>query len=187
MSTEGADGRIILVTRPREARPPAAEPAEPPRQRTSEREPVRMAKPERTPRARTPRARTPQERPAASNWNARRLINGALLAGIATVVGGLIFQKNFQLFGDNNRQLLSIGFGLFVVGMVVLTLCLIGLAARGVRRVVAGQGWPAAVIIGYAPTVPLVLLNMVGILSYAFPAFFVIIVTGGFALALKQR
>jgi hypothetical protein len=177
MSTEGADGRIILVTRPREARPPAAEPAAPPRQRTSEREPVRMAKPERTPR----------ERPAASNWNARRLINGALLAGIATVVGGLIFQKNFQLFGDNNRQLLSIGFGLFVVGMVVLTLCLIGLAARGVRRVVAGQGWPAAVIIGYAPTVPLVLLNMVGILSYAFPAFFVIIVTGGFALALKQR
>jgi hypothetical protein len=182
MSTEGADGRIILVTRPREARPPAAEPAAPPRQRTSEREPVRMAKPERTPRARTPR-----ERPAASNWNARRLIIGALLAGIATVVGGLIFQKNFQLFGDNNRQLLSIGFGLFVVGMVVLTLCLIGLAARGVRRVVAGQGWPAAVILGYAPAVPLVLLNMVGILSYAFPAFFVIIVTGGFALALKQR
>ena len=179
MSTEGADGRIILVSRPRDARPHADEPTQ---QLTSERERLR----EPAPRERRP----PRERPAAgaaSNWNARRLINGALFAGIATVAGGLIFQQNFQLFGDSNRQLLSMGFGLFVVGMVIFTLCLIGLAARGVRRVVAGQGWPAAVILGYAPAVPLVLLNIVGILSYAFPAFFVIIVTGGFALAVKQR
>lgn len=178
MATDGADGRIILVSRPRDPRPPG-EP--PPQQRMSE--PER----ERSPR---PRARAPRERPAAgaaSGWGTRRLINGALLAGVATVAGGLIFQKNLQLFGDNNRQLLSIGFGLLVVGMVVLTLCLIGLAARGVRTIVAGQGWPAAVILGYAPAVPLVLLNMVGVLSYAFPAFFVIIVTGGFVLALKRR
>ncbi|MEA2148268.1 MAG: hypothetical protein QOD69_98 [Solirubrobacteraceae bacterium] len=114
-------------------------------------------------------------------------MNGALLAGLATIAGGLVFQKNFQLFGDNNRQLLAMGFGLFVVGMVVLTLCLIGLAARGVRAIVAGQGWAAAVVLGYAPAIPLVLLNVIGVLSYAFPAFFVILVTGGFALALKQR
>jgi hypothetical protein len=179
MATEGGQGRIILVGRTRDARPPA-EPAPPPPP-LREREPERQRVEPHVPRERAPRPRT------ESAWTPRRLINGALLSGMATIAGGLVFQQNFQLFGDNNRQLLSIGFGLFVVGMVVLTLCLIGLAARGVRRVVAGQGWPAAVIIGYAPTVPLVLLNMVGILSYAFPAFFVIIVTGGFALALKQR
>jgi hypothetical protein len=163
MATEGGQGRIILVGRAPDARPPAEPAAEPP---------------------------PPRERPGAaagSGWTVRRLINGALLAGLATIAGGLIFQKNFQLFGDNNRQLLAMGFGLFVVGMVVLTLCLIGLAARGVRAIVAGQGWPAAVVLGYAPAIPLVLLHMIGVLSYAFPAFFVILVTGGFALALKQR
>jgi hypothetical protein len=174
MATEGGQGRIILVGRTPDGRPPAQPPAPPP------------------PRdgGRTPRERRPRERPgggAASGWTVRRLMNGALLAGLATIAGGLVFQKNFQLFGDNNRQLLAMGFGLFVVGMVVLTLCLIGLAARGVRAIVAGQGWAAAVVLGYAPAIPLVLLNVIGVLSYAFPAFFVILVTGGFALALKQR
>jgi hypothetical protein len=177
MATEGGQGRIILVGRTRDPRPPAEHAPPPP---MPEREPLRER--EREPRReRAPRVRT------ASAWTLRRLINGALFSGLATVAGGLVFQHNFQLFGDNNRQLLAAGFGLFVIGMVVLTLCLIGIAARGVHKIVAGQGWAAAVVLGYAPAIPLVLLNMVGVLSYAFPALFVIIVSGGFALALKQR
>jgi hypothetical protein len=181
MANEGGEGRIILVGRTREARAQPAESAPPPPLREAERVPREPAPREREPRARAPRKRT------ASDWTLRRLINGALFSGMATVAGGLVFQQNFQLFGDNNRQLLSAGFGLFVVGMVVFTLCLIGLAARAVHAIVAGQGWAAAVVLGFAPAIPLVLLNMVGVLSYAFPALFVIIVSGGFALALKQR
>lgn len=123
---------------------------------------------------------------AASGWTVRRLVNGAALAFLATIAGGLVFQKNFQLFGDSNRQLLAMGFGLFVVGMVVLTLCLIGLAAAAIATLIAGQGMPAALILTLAPAVPLVLLNQIGVISYAFPAMFVIIVAGGFTLALRR-
>lgn len=165
MATDGqGSARIILVGRTPEQRP--------------------AAEPERRPVSEQPRARAGGA--AAPGWTVRRLIDGAALALVGTVAGGLIFQKNFQLFGDNNRQLLAMGFGLFVVGMVVLTLCLIGLAAAGVRALVASQGWAAAVLLLFAPAVPLVLLNMLGVLPYAIPSLFVIIVAGGFALALKR-
>jgi hypothetical protein len=122
----------------------------------------------------------------ASAWTVRRLVNGAVFSGLATVFGGLIFHKNFQLFGASNRPLLSLGFGLFVVGMVIFSLSLIGLAAAAVRSIVAGQGWPAAAILMLAPIVPLVLLNMIGLVPVAVPSLFVIIVAGGFTLALKR-
>jgi hypothetical protein len=166
MANEGqGSARIILVGRP-DARPGA--PPRPPAEQVVQR-PV-----------------TSQPVAARSNWTVRRLVNGASLGGIATVAGGLVFQKNFQLFGDSNRPLLAMGFGLFVVGMIVLTLCLIGLAAAAVRALVENQGWAAAVLLAFAPTIPLVLLTTIGVLSYAFPAFFVIVVAGGFTLALKR-
>ncbi len=169
MASDGqGSARIILVGRSGDARP-VSEPSQP---RQFER---------------------PAERPrpagaavAGKGWTVRRLVNGAVFSGLATIAGGLVFQKNFQLFGDNNRQLLAIGFGLFVVGMIVLTLCLIGLAAAAVRTLIAGQGMAAAVLLSLAPAVPLVLLNKLGVLSYAFPALFVIVVAGGFTLALKR-
>jgi hypothetical protein len=166
MAIEGqGSARIILVGRNADARPPA-DPA--PQPVTDE--PHAVA------------TRTP----AANGWTVRRLVNGASLGGAATVAGGLIFQKNFQLFGDSNRPLLAIGFGLFVVGMIVLTLCLIGLAAAAIRGLVAGQGLAAAILLVLAPAVPLVLLNAIGLLSFAFPALFVIIVAGGFTMALRR-
>jgi hypothetical protein len=116
----------------------------------------------------------------------RRLINGASLGGIATVAGGLVFQKNFQLFGDNNAQLLAMGFGLFVVGMIVFTLCLIGLSAAAVRALVASRGWGSAALAALAASSPLLLLGVAGIVSFAFPALLVLILTGGFVLALKR-
>ena len=187
MANDGhGSGRVVLVGRPRAARPAAASPPPPPEVAPV---PRRLSEPVVAPpasREGRPRARARAGSGGESHWTARRLLNGALLAGLATVGGGLIFQKNFRLFGDNHSQLLAMGFGLFVVGMVVLTLCLIGLAALAVRAIVAGQGWPGAIVLGFAPTVPLVALNMLGVLSYAFPAFYVIIVAGGFALALKQ-
>jgi hypothetical protein len=121
-----------------------------------------------------------------SGWTVRRLINGASLGGIATVAGGLVFQRNFQLFGDNNPLLLAMGFGLFVVGMIVFTLCLIGLAAAAVRSLVATRGWGAAALAGLAASAPLLLLGAAGVVSFAFPALFVLMVTGGFVLALKR-
>ena len=119
-------------------------------------------------------------------WTVRRLINGASLGGIATVVGGFVFQRNFQLFGDNSAVLLAMGFGLFIVGMVVFTLCLIGLAAAAVRSLVATRGWGTAVLAGLAASAPPLLLGLTGVVSFAFPALFMVMVTGGFALALKR-
>lgn len=164
MAPDGqGSSRIVLVGRSADARPPS---------------------PPAGGRAGGQQPRAPGA--VAGGWTVRRLINGASLGGVATVAGGLVFQKNFRLFGDHNRVLLAMGFGLFLVGMIVLSLCLIGLAAAGVRALVAGQGWAAAVLLMFAPTVPLVLLNMIGVISYALPALFVIIVAGGFALALKR-
>jgi hypothetical protein len=163
------DGRIILVGRSGVDAPrPPADPGRPP-----------MLQEPATPRPPAPAGR-------AGGWTVGRLVNGAALALVATLVGGLIFQKNFQLFGDNNRQLLAIGFGLFVVGMVVLTLCLIGLAAAAARALIAGQGLAAALLLALAPLVPLVLLETIGLIPFAFPALFAIIVAGGFTLALKR-
>jgi hypothetical protein len=143
--------------------------------------------------------RRPQGRPAgdgppvparhgarSNGWTVRRLINGASLGGIATVAGGLVFQQNFRLLGDNNPLLLAMGFGLFVVGMIVFTLCLIGLSAAAVRSLVASRGWAAAVLAGLAAPSPLLLLGAAGVVSFAFPALFVLMVTGGFVLALKR-
>jgi hypothetical protein len=169
------DGRIILVGRSgADARPPA----EPPRP------PVVTPQPPTVPVPAPARPSSPGDR--ESGWTVGRLGNGAALAFVATLVGGLIFQKNFQLFGDNNRQLLAIGFGLFIVGVVVLTLCLIGLAARAARSMVANLGLAAALGLALAPLVPLVLLKAIGLLPFAFPALFAIVVAGGFTLALKR-
>jgi hypothetical protein len=70
--------------------------------------------------------------------------------------------------------------------MIVFTLCLIGLAAAAVRALVATRGWGAAVLAGLAASAPLLLLGFVGVVSFAFPALFVLTVTGGFVLALKR-
>ncbi|HUR84346.1 MAG TPA: hypothetical protein VMY78_03305 [Solirubrobacteraceae bacterium] len=166
MGTEGqGSARIVLVGRtPSEGR------SEPSPRRPARREPRRRA---------TPGA-------IASHWTVRRLINGASLGGVATVAGGLVFQKNFQLFGDNNRFLLAMGFGLFVIGMVVFTLCLIGLASRGVRSLAATRGWGVAVLAAIAPALAFSMLAVAGVLAWAFPALFALIAAGGFALALKR-
>jgi len=171
------DGRIILVGRSGTdvARPPAAEVASAPA-------------PAPVPVTARPQ---PRRAPAAADgreaaWTVGRLVNGAAAAFVATLVGGLIFQKNFQLFGDSNRPLLAIGFGLFVVGMIVLTLCLIGLAATAARALIASQGLLAALLLALAPLVPLVLLKAIGLIPFALPALFAIVVAGGFTLALRR-
>jgi len=164
MATEGqGSARIVLVGRTPEDRAHTGEPQRPVSARPRPRDDARP-----------------------TGWTVRRLINGASLGGIATVAGGLVFQKNFQLFGDNNAQLLAMGFGLFVVGMIVFTLCLIGLSAAAVRALVVSRGWGAAALAALAVSSPLLLLGVAGIVSYAFPALFVLIVTGGFVLALKR-
>jgi hypothetical protein len=170
MATEGqGSARIVLVDRTPEDRPHAGAA-------------------QRSMSARPREGGDARARPSgsASGWTVRRLINGASLGGIATVAGGLVFQKNFQLFGDNNAQLLAMGFGLFVVGMIVFTLCLIGLSAAAVRALVVSRGWGSAALAALAASSPLLLLGVAGIVSFAFPALLVLILTGGFVLALKR-
>jgi hypothetical protein len=131
-----------------------------------------------------------RQRPDGSSpvggWTVHRLINGASLGGIATVVGGLVFQKNFEFLGKNSAPLLAAGFGLFVIGMIVFTLCLIGLSAAAVRALAAGPGWGAAVGAALAPTVVLLALFAAGLVPFAVPALLAIVVAGGFVVALRR-
>jgi hypothetical protein len=78
------------------------------------------------------------------------------------------------------------GFGLFVIGMIVFTLCLIGLSAAAVRSLVATRGWGAAALAALGASAPLLLLGAAGVVSFAFPALFMLMVTGGFVLALRR-
>lgn len=156
-------GRIVLVRGPSD-RPPAPAPAQ-------------------RPASTRPGRRDPGH---ASGWTVNRLVNGASLGGIATVLGGLLFQRSFEFLGSNDAPLLAIGFGLFVIGMIVFTLCLIGLAAIAVRALAAGPGWAAAIAAALAPTVALLALFAAGVVPYAVPALLTIVVAGGFTVALRR-
>lgn len=118
-------------------------------------------------------------------WTTRRLtIAGALGAG-ATLLGGLMFLSRFGVFGANDSPLLAMGFGLFVIGMVVFCAALVALLATGVATIAERQGWtPAAA----AVMVPLALvwgLYALGAVTYAIPAVLSLVLIGGLVVALK--
>jgi hypothetical protein len=118
-------------------------------------------------------------------WTTRRLtIAGALGAG-ATILGGVMFLSKFGVFGANDSPLLAIGFGLFVIGMIVFCAALIALLGTGIGGLAEQRGWgPAA----GAVAAPLALawgLYGLGAVGYAIPAVLSLVLIGGLVAALK--
>ena len=86
-----------------------------------------------------------------TGWTLRRLtIAGALGAG-ATLLGGVMFISKFGVLGGNDSPVLAMGFGLFVIGMVVFCAALIALLGTGIGIVAERSGWPLAAAIVFAP------------------------------------
>ena len=118
-------------------------------------------------------------------WTTRRLAVAGALGATATLLGGLVFLSRFGVFGANDSPLLAMGFGLFVIGMVVFCAALIALLGTGISVIADTSGWvPAAGVVG----VPLALawaVYGVGAVGYAVPAVLSLVLIGGLVAALK--
>jgi len=121
----------------------------------------------------------------SGGWTTRRLtIAGALGAG-ATVLGGLMFVTRFGAFGAGDSPLLAMGFGLFVIGMVVFCAALVALIGTGVAELALRRGWGAAASAVMAPLALMWLLYAAGAVTYAIPAVLSLVLIGGLVVALK--
>ena len=118
-------------------------------------------------------------------WTTRRLtIAGALGAG-ATLLGGLMFLSRFGVLGGNDSPLLAMGFGLFVIGMVVFCAALVALLGMGISVVVERNGWPLAAAIVFGPLALAWAIYLAGAVGYAVPAVLSLVLIGGLIVALK--
>jgi hypothetical protein len=120
-----------------------------------------------------------------TGWTTRRLtIAGALGAG-ASLLGGVMFLSKFGVVGANDSPLLAMGFGLFVIGMVVFCATLVALLGTGISVVAERHGWPRAAVAILAPLVPAWALYGLGAVGYAVPAVLSLMLIGGLLAALK--
>ncbi len=120
-----------------------------------------------------------------SGWTVRRLAVAGALAGGAAILGALVFVSRFGVLGANDSPLLAMGFGLFVVGMVVFCACLIALIGIGVGVVAERDGWAAAAGVVLAPLAIAWALFGLGAVGYAVPAVLSLVLIGGLVVALK--
>jgi hypothetical protein len=169
MSSDGAGSqRIVVIGAEGEARTPAPVPAPVPRD------------------VRPPRERRPKQPQMQHGWTIRRLAVAAALGAAATLLGGVVFLWGFNGATDNiDSPLLAMGFGLFVIGMVVFCAALIALLGTGISGIADTSGWAlAAGVVG----VPLALawaIYGVGAVGYAVPAVLSLVLIGGLVAALK--
>lgn len=165
MSPDGAGSQRIVVIGGTPQSPPAAHPpldAHPPREASAKK-----------------RAMHP------TGWTTRRLtIAGGLGAG-ATLLGGVMFMWRFGVVGANDSPLLAMGFGLFVIGMVVFCAALIALLGMGIDMLAARSGWAAACGAVLVPLALIWLLHLAGVVGYAVPAVISLVLIGGLVVALK--
>lgn len=120
-----------------------------------------------------------------TGWTTRRLaVAGALGAG-ATLLGGVVFVSRFGVFGAGDSPLLAMGFGLFVIGMVVFCASLVALLGIGVGVVADRGGWGAAAGLVLAPLALAWLLHGLGAVGYAVPALLSIVLISGVVVALR--
>jgi len=154
--------RIVLVQRPREARPPEVAPT------------------------RTDDAQPPSAGPARAGWTIHRLMIGASLGGAATLVGGILFKENFTLLTGSRGPILAIAFGLFVIGLIVFFGCLIGLAAAAIHTLATRHGWLVTSIGLLAPAGFVYALWGAGTYGFMYPALFTLLVAGGLVIALSR-
>lgn len=118
-------------------------------------------------------------------WTTRRLtIAGGLGAG-GMLLGGVMFMSRFGVAGGNDSPLFAMGFGLFVIGMVVFCAALIALLAVGIGMLSERSGWAAASAAVFAPLALIWLLHLVGAVGYAVPAVISLVLIGGLVVALK--
>jgi len=111
-------------------------------------------------------------------------IAGALGAA-ALLLGGVLFVSKFGVRGANDSPLLAMGFGLFVIGMVVFCAALIALLGTGISIVAERRGWPAGAGIVLAPLGLVWALHLLGALGYAVAAVLSLVLIGGLVVALK--
>ena len=86
------------------------------------------------------------------------------------LAGGLVFLSKFGVMGANDSPFLAVGFGLFVIGMVVFCASLIALIGTGVSVLAERRGWPPAAIAIFAPLALVWALYSLGAVGYAIPA-----------------
>jgi hypothetical protein len=155
--------RIVLVQRPREARPPELT--------------VTPAPAEHVP---------PPAAGARSGWTLNRLMVGASLGGIATVIGGILFHHNFTLLTGSRGPLLAIAFGLFIVGLIVFFGCLIGLAAAAIQTLAGRRGWRFTSLVLFVPAALVYGLWGAGLYGVMWPALFTTLTAAGIVIALSR-
>jgi hypothetical protein len=120
-----------------------------------------------------------------SGWTTRRLTIGAGLGAGATIAGAVVFLSRFGVFGANDSPLLAVGFGLFVIGMVVFCACLIALVGTGIGVLAERHGWSPAAVAVFAPLSLVWALWVLGAVGYAVPAVLSLVLIGGLVVALK--
>jgi hypothetical protein len=155
--------RIILVQRPRQARPP-----------------VVTATPD------VDTQRPPTAVALRTAWTVRRLMIGASLGGVATLVGGILFKENFTLLTGSRGPILAIAFGLFVIGLIVFLGCLIGLATVAIHTFATRYGWLATSLGLLVPGCMVYVLWGAGAYGFMYPALFTLLVGGGVVLARSR-
>jgi hypothetical protein len=136
-------------------------------------------------------AQPPQEPPASerarkqSGWTTRRLTTAGALGAGATIAGGGLFLSRFGVFGANDSPFLAMGFGLFVIGMIVFCASLIALLATGLGVVAERRGWAPAAMMVLAPLALAWALWGLGAVGYAVPAVLSLVLIGGLVVSLK--
>ena len=120
-----------------------------------------------------------------SGWTTRRLTVACALGAAGALLGGLVFMSKFGVAGANDSPLLAIGFGLFVIGMVVFCAALIALLGIAIGIVVERRGWAPAAGGVAAPLALAWALHLAGVLGYAVPAVISIVLIGAVVAALR--
>lgn len=120
-----------------------------------------------------------------SAWTTRRLTVAAGLGGAATIAGGVMFLSKFGGLGSNGSPLMAMGFGLFVIGMVVFCAALIALLGTGICVLAERRGWALAAMAVFAPLALAWALWGLGAVGYAVPAVLSLVLIGGLVISLK--
>lgn len=138
--------------------------------------------PDMDPPAAPPVGRQPLQQ---RGWTTRRLAIACGLGAAAIVVGGVVFVAKFRVLGGNDSPFLAMGFGLFVIGMVVFCASLIALIGTGVSIIAERHGWARGAGIILGPLALAWLLYFAGVFAYAVPAVLSLVLIGGLVVALK--
>jgi hypothetical protein len=120
-----------------------------------------------------------------AGWTTRRLTIAGALGAAASLLGGLMFLSRFGVLGATDSPVLAMGFGLFVIGMIVFCAALIALLGTGIGVIAARSGWPSAAGIVFGPLALAWLVYGLGAVGYAIPAVLSLVLIGGFVAAQK--